>query len=149
MKKKRDNIIEFSSYSSSETESIARQIGSSLKPGSVVALIGNLGAGKTTFVRGLAQAIGIREEGVVSSPTFSYLNIYHGSLTLFHLDLYRLSSEEAFLESGFAEYFSLGGISCVEWPDIALNFLPKNTLFIELAASRFEEIRTIHVRENL
>jgi tRNA threonylcarbamoyladenosine biosynthesis protein TsaE len=93
-------------------------------------LKGDLGAGKTTFVKGIATALGI-DADCVSSPTFSYLNIYEAKIPLYHFDMYRLNSKEQFETSGFEEFFFAGGITCIEWPDVALEALPKETIFID------------------
>jgi tRNA threonylcarbamoyladenosine biosynthesis protein TsaE len=120
----------FNSGSSEETFVIASELAISFKPNTVVALRGNLGAGKTTFVKGIAKGLGI-DIDCVSSPTFSYLNIYEAKFRIFHFDLYRLTSNEQFETSGFEEFFSAGGITCIEWPDLALAILPEGTIFID------------------
>jgi tRNA threonylcarbamoyladenosine biosynthesis protein TsaE len=99
---------------------------------SIVALYGDLGAGKTTFVKGLAQAVARIPARAVSSPTFTLLNIYEGERTLYHFDLYRLKSAEEFIERGLEDYLSLG-ISCIEWPERIAHLLPPDTLHIEIA----------------
>ncbi len=89
---------------------------------------GDLGSGKTTFVKGIASFFGIEEE-LVSSPTFVYLNLYE---QIAHFDLYRLQAEEQFLSMGFDEYFVSPYIACVEWPNILKNALPKSCFWITL-----------------
>jgi len=110
----------------------AARLATSLRPNDVIALSGDLGAGKTTFVKGLAKGMGLCDEEAITSPTFSYLNIYEGTTPLFHFDLYRLSSEIEFELSGFQDYFCAGGITCIEWPNCAIPCLPKKTFFIDL-----------------
>lgn len=100
-----------------------------MSPGDVVCLEGDLGAGKTTFVKGIAAFFGIDEE-VVSSPTFVYLNLYDRYIA--HFDLYRLQSEEQFISMGFDEYFYPPHITFVEWPNILKNALPKSFFWIKL-----------------
>lgn len=86
-----------------------------LLPSTILALSGNLGSGKTTFVQGVAAALQIKEP--VISPTFVYLNIYQGTLPLFHFDLYRLKNREDFFALGFSEYFDKEGVCAIEWPE--------------------------------
>lgn len=121
------------SVSSQETQEWGERFGKTLPANSIVALFGELGAGKTTFIKGLVRGAAGIDPKDVSSPTFTYLHQYLGSKTVYHFDLYRLKSAEEFLSMGFDEYFSLGGICCLEWPERILPFLPKETMqiFIE------------------
>ncbi len=116
-----------SSYS--EVEKWAKSFTYSLSKNTVVALYGNLGSGKTSFVKACAPSFAL-SPSIVSSPTFSYLHIYEGSLPLFHFDLYRIATLEDFLELGFEEYFTKGGICFLEWPEIVESILPKETVRI-------------------
>jgi tRNA threonylcarbamoyladenosine biosynthesis protein TsaE len=100
-----------------------------LPSNTVLALSGDLGAGKTTFVQGLALGLGIEE--VVQSPTFVLLNIYQDRL--FHFDLYRLKQSSDFIGLGFEEYFQKGGICAIEWPDRIAPLLPVGTVSIHFA----------------
>ena len=117
----------FISHSEHETRQIARQFAASLHPGEIVSLSGLLGAGKTVFMRGVAEYFNCAEQ--LSSPTFSLFNIYHGSLDgeelmLHHFDLYRIDSLRELEGIGFDEYLASGYLSFVEWgerfPDYAL-----------------------------
>lgn len=102
--------------SEAETEELARQFATTLRPGDVVLLAGDLGAGKTTFVRGLAQGLGIDCEQV-SSPTFTLVHEYRGGrLTLYHVDLYRLE-KAATDDLGLEELGVRDGVLAIEWPD--------------------------------
>ena len=112
-----------------ETKNIASQIGAILSKGTVVALTGELGAGKTTFSQGLAK--GLEVEEYVDSPTFSILKIYEGRLPLYHMDVYRLEEESA-EELGLDEYLYGDGICLVEWPSHIAALLPKETIFVEI-----------------
>lgn len=114
--------------SSEEMKEWGKSVGSLLRPGQVLALFGDLGVGKTTFVQGLALGLGIEES--IQSPTFVYLNQYVGKYPLFHFDLYRLKGAEDFLGMGFHEYFESGGISAVEWPERIESILPPDVLHI-------------------
>ncbi|MBM3840095.1 MAG: tRNA (adenosine(37)-N6)-threonylcarbamoyltransferase complex ATPase subunit type 1 TsaE [Verrucomicrobia bacterium] len=104
----------FISHSPEETEEFAARVAAEAQSGWVIGLSGELGAGKTQFVKGLARGLGIKER--VHSPTFALLNIYdRGRLPLFHLDLYRLESQDQIVNAGLEEYFSPRGVSVVEW----------------------------------
>lgn len=107
-----------------ETLKLGKAIGEALKPGDVLLLKGDLGAGKTTFTQGLANGLNVDE--FVNSPTFVIINEYFsGKLPLYHMDLYRLDNESQLYDLGVEEYFYGNGVSVVEWPDIALPFLPE------------------------
>lgn len=114
--------------SEEETKSVAIDFAKLLSPGDVVCLEGNLGAGKTTFVKGIALYFGIPEEFVIS-PTFVYLNQYE---FIAHFDLYRLQGEEQFFSMGFEEYFVNPFIACVEWPNILKKALPEEYYWVQL-----------------
>jgi tRNA threonylcarbamoyladenosine biosynthesis protein TsaE len=106
-----------------ETEALARELAATLQAGDVVLLSGNLGAGKTTFVRGLAQGLGI-DPAEVSSPTFTLLHEYRGGrLTLYHADLYRLD-QAATDDLGLEEAGVRDGVLVIEWPDRLSHELP-------------------------
>ena len=105
-------------YSSSvqETEALGRALAQHLTPGTVVAFTGDLGAGKTAFVRGMAQGLGIAQR--VTSPTFTIVNEYEGGrLPLFHFDLYRLGDPEELFDIGWEDYLQRGGVCAVEWSE--------------------------------
>ena len=104
------------SNSPGETEALGEALAKSCETGLVIALSGELGAGKTQFVRGLARGLGISMR--VQSPTFALVNIYTGGrLTLYHLDLYRLDTREQIAAAGLEEFLSPAGVSVVEWAE--------------------------------
>lgn len=103
-----------------------------LPPKAVVAFFGDLAAGKTTFIKGLATAITGAFEESFSSPTFNYLNIYEGRRPLYHFDLYRLADSKQFQEMGFDEYFDEEGVCCIEWAERIESILPENTISISI-----------------
>ena len=104
------------SHSPAETEALGEQFGRAAKSGRVIALSGELGAGKTQFVRGLARGLGVT--GRVHSPTFTLVNEYAGGrLRLFHLDLYRLETPQAMASAGIEEFLSPDGIAVIEWAE--------------------------------
>jgi len=129
-----EELFPFSSYSEVETLEFGRKFGSLLQLGDVVALVGDLGAGKTHFVKGVATALGISPEQV-SSPTFTIAQEYRGTnptLPLFHLDLYRLTSENELLQTGIEEYLNGEGICVIEWPQRAEALLPSSTHVVKI-----------------
>lgn len=98
------------------TLQLAYDFATSLMPGDVVTLYGDLGAGKTTFVRGIASAF--KNEALVQSPTFTYLNIYEAKTPLYHFDLYRIKDSHHFLQMGFLDFLEdKRGICLIEWPE--------------------------------
>ena len=103
------------SASDRETEALGEELARRLQPGDVVALYGDLGAGKTAFVRGLARGLEVAEP--VSSPTFTIVNEYPGRLSLFHFDMYRLSGPEELFDIGWEDYLERGGVCAVEWSE--------------------------------
>ena len=106
----------FESASAEETKVFGEELAQKLRPGAVLLLSGDLGAGKTCFCSGLARGLGCKEE--TSSPTYTLINEYRGGrLPLFHIDLYRLESGQAIQGLGLDEYFDGPGISVVEWPE--------------------------------
>ncbi len=108
--------MEIISYSPADTERLGEQLGRAARRGLVIALSGDLGAGKTQFVRGLARGLGISRR--VHSPTFTLVNEYGGGrLKLFHLDLYRLETAEQILSAGIEEYLKPDGVSVIEWAE--------------------------------
>jgi tRNA threonylcarbamoyladenosine biosynthesis protein TsaE len=106
----------FISHSPAETESLGETFGRAAQSGLVIALSGDLGAGKTQFVKGLARGLGISAR--VHSPTFTLVNEYGGGrLKLFHLDLYRLETSAQILSAGFGEFLSPDGVAVIEWAE--------------------------------
>jgi tRNA threonylcarbamoyladenosine biosynthesis protein TsaE len=114
-----------------ETERIGSLLGNMLIPGDVIALSGELGSGKTTLVRGLAQGMGFSGEEV-ASPSFTLVNEYEGYLPLFHIDLYRLRDAQELHEIGYEEYISEAGVAVIEWADRVRNAIPHESLWITL-----------------
>lgn len=119
------------SNSEAETQAIAAQLSRQLPNNAIVCLFGDLGAGKTTFVKGLSEGLGI-DKAVVTSPTFVYLNIHQGLRTLYHFDLYRLRDSDQFLSMGFDEMLDAGGVCCIEWSERIENLLPSNVIKVTL-----------------
>ncbi|PWA06339.1 tRNA (adenosine(37)-N6)-threonylcarbamoyltransferase complex ATPase subunit type 1 TsaE [Pueribacillus theae] len=111
-----------------ETEQLGEKMAGYLNPGDVLTLEGDLGAGKTTFTKGLAKGLGIKR--VVNSPTFTIIKEYDGRMPLYHMDVYRL--EESDEDLGFDEYFAGEGVTVVEWASFIQDMLPENYLSIRI-----------------
>ena len=108
--------MEYRTHSAAETEAVGEDMARGLTPGTVIAFMGDLGAGKTAFVRGLARGLGVTDR--VTSPTFTIVNEYEGGrLPLFHFDMYRLGSSEELFDIGWEDYLRRGGICAVEWSE--------------------------------
>jgi tRNA threonylcarbamoyladenosine biosynthesis protein TsaE len=122
--------LEVVTSSAAETEALGASVAQLLRPGDVVLVQGELGAGKTTLVRGACRALGIEEP--VTSPTFTIGHLYHGSLTVAHLDLYRFVGLSA-AEWGDLEPYFDGTVAFVEWPEAGLAALPSPRLTLTLA----------------
>ena len=115
-----------------ETMALGYKFGKKLKAGSVVALIGELGAGKTDFTKGIAKALGVKEYEYVNSPSFVIVKEYPSKTKpLYHFDLYRLSSSRGLDNVGYEEYFYSRGISVVEWADRALDVMPDKYITVK------------------
>lgn len=107
--------MEFITRNEAETEALGQRLGVALKPGTVIAYYGDLGAGKTAFTRGIARGMEITDR--VTSPTYTIVNEYSGRLPLFHFDMYRLDSSDDLFDIGWEDYISRGGVCCVEWSE--------------------------------
>ena len=124
------------------TRQVAENLGRLLAPGDVIALKGELGAGKTLFVQGLAAGLGVPPAVPVTSPTFTLVNEYRGGrLTLFHVDLYRLEREEELEDLGFDDLFRQEGVVAVEWPERVPGALPPERLDVTIHIVGPEERR--------
>lgn len=123
----RESPTRHASSNPDETRFIASDFARNAQAGTVVSLVGDLGAGKTEFVKGLAAGLGFA--GEVTSPTFTILHEYRGGrLPLFHMDFYRLGEESELDEIGFDEYLKAGGVCAIEWGDKFPNRLPSGSI---------------------
>lgn len=121
----------FVSHSEAETEAIGKRLGQSVNAGSVVALYGGLGMGKTALTRGIAAGLGIHDP--VSSPTFTLVNEYGGGrLPLFHFDMYRLKTADELFDIGWEEYLERGGVCVLEWSERVEEALDGDCIRVEL-----------------
>jgi tRNA threonylcarbamoyladenosine biosynthesis protein TsaE len=120
------------SGSDEQTLSLGRIMGSLLKEGDVVALMGELGSGKTRFTKGMAVGLGISPNIVVTSPSFALVNEYQGEVTLYHMDIYRLENQGEFYSAGLEEYLYGDGVAVLEWADRWPEILPDYSIEIQL-----------------
>jgi tRNA threonylcarbamoyladenosine biosynthesis protein TsaE len=132
------------SHGPAETQAIGERLGASLRPGAVVACTGELGAGKTCFLQGLARGLGVT--GAVTSPTFVLVNQYRGRLPVYHLDAYRTGSLTELVDLGLEEMLHGDGVTVVEWADKLLPLLPARTIHVHLAGLG-DEPREITIEE--
>lgn len=124
-----------------DTKKFGRKLAEQLKPGDTLGLVGDLGTGKTTLTRSIAEGLGIKSN--VTSPTFTIAKEYRqGRLPLFHMDVYRLKSSDDLFDSGIQEYFNAGGVCIIEWADLIAEILPDNTkvIFLEYGENEGERI---------
>ncbi len=118
-------------HSPEETRKLGRRLGKFLKPGAVVGLWGDLGAGKTVMIKGICEGLGVEIEDV-TSPSFTVMNMYQGKVPVFHFDFYRVEGFEDVMEFGIEEYFYGEGISLIEWPERIEAYLPKDLIPIHI-----------------
>ncbi len=118
----------FETRTAEETRALGRQIAKGLAPGAILALVGDLGCGKTAFVKGVVDAFGDGEE--VTSPTFTLVNEYSGSVPVYHFDVYRLDHPSVEECDWMDDYFFADGICLIEWADNIREVLPENTVRI-------------------
>ena len=129
--------------SEGDTRNLAARFAEALKPGDVVLLHGDLGAGKSVFVRGAARALGVT--GAMPSPTFTLLIPYEGSVKLYHFDLYRLSDPEEFYTAGLDEFVGGDGVALIEWPEMA-ELEPEGAVHVRIArGAAGDESREIEI----
>jgi tRNA threonylcarbamoyladenosine biosynthesis protein TsaE len=123
------------SNSIDETVALGKALAKKLKEGSVVALTGDLGSGKTVFTKGIAKGLGVKNSRYVNSPTFVIIKEYKGKLPLYHFDLYRLDRRSALDEMNYEEYFYSGGVTVIEWADKISSLLPKKHIKVKFSVA--------------
>lgn len=133
-----DAVWDVTVHSPRQTERLAARLGAIVEPGAVLILDGDLGAGKTTFVRGLAEGLGLPAQGV-SSPTFTLIHEYEGPVPLYHFDAYRLNDSQEFVDLGADEYLSGDGVCAIEWGVNVRSELPAERLEIVIQTVGPEE----------
>ena len=136
--------MDYISNNENETSEIGEKFAKNLQPGDVVALYGDLGAGKTAFVRGMARGLGLSAR--VSSPTFTIVNEYLGAVPLFHFDMYRLGDADELFDIGWEDYLNRGGICAVEWSENVEEAFYENTIRVRIEKTG-DSGRVIHIPE--
>lgn len=134
----------FTTASEHETRELGRRLSALLRPGDVVLLVGELGAGKTCLAQGVARGLGVGER--VTSPTFTLLREYRGRMPLYHLDAYRLEGPWDLFELGMEEYLESEGVLLVEWGDRAGDFFGPDTLEVEICFGEAEDERVVRFK---
>lgn len=122
--------MEYLSHNTEETEAIGEQLAAKLRAGDIVSYLGDLGAGKTAFTRGLARGLGCSCR--VTSPTFTIVNEYEGRIPLFHFDMYRLGDADELFDIGWDEYLSRGGVCAVEWSERIRDEIPADAVTVTI-----------------
>lgn len=136
--------MEYLSHNTEETEALGEQLAACLKPGDVIAYLGDLGAGKTAFTRGLARGLGCT--GRVTSPTFTIVNEYEGMIPLFHFDMYRLGDADELFDIGWDDYLARGGVCAVEWSERVRSEIPAGAVTVTICrCEEHEDWRRITV----
>ena len=136
--------MEHVTNSPEETEALGADLAGRLEPGTVIAFTGDLGAGKTAFVRGLARGLGVQER--VTSPTFTIVNEYEGGrLPLFHFDMYRLGSADELFDIGWEDYLARGGVCAVEWSENVADALEEGCLRVDIRRGEDDDQRRITI----
>lgn len=136
--------MEHVTNSPEETEALGEALAGQLEPGTVIAFTGDLGAGKTAFVRGLARGLGVRER--VTSPTFTIVNEYEGGrLPLFHFDMYRLGSADELFDIGWEDYLDRGGVCAVEWSENVSDALEDDCLRVDIRRGSEDDQRIVTI----
>lgn len=131
-----------------DTRAFGLELAKTLSPGDVVALIGDLGSGKTALTKAIAEGLGIR--AMVTSPTFNIVQEYHqGRIPLYHFDVYRIESIDEMDELGYEEYFYGQGVCVVEWADQIMELLPPGTILVRIAYGSESETERLYEIERL
>lgn len=128
-----------------DTEVFGKELAEGLVPGSVVAMTGDLGTGKTTLAKAVAKGLGVKEE--LSSPTFTVVREYRsGRLPLYHFDVYRVYDPDELFELGFDEYIHGNGVCLIEWADLIEDLLPSERVDVKISFGENEDERTVELK---
>lgn len=133
--------MEIKTYTPEETYNLGVRIGTQLKPGDIVVMNGDLGAGKTHLTKGIAE--GLEVSDYITSPTFTIVNEYSGRLPLYHFDVYRIEDIHEMYEIGFEEYIYGRGVSIIEWGDMIRELLPEEVIDIRISKLKDDERKII------
>lgn len=137
----------FKTESPAETQALGEKLGKTLKQGDVIALIGDLGTGKTCLTQGIARGVGIAPDEVVNSPSYILINEYNGAMPIYHIDLYRLENSAEIAELGLSEYMDGDGICIIEWAERIADTLPDTCIKIHITLADTNASQGSEVRE--
>ena len=137
----------FKTESPEETQALGEKLGKTLKQGDVIALVGDLGTGKTCLTQGIARGVGIAPDEVVNSPSYILINEYNGTMPIYHIDLYRLENSEQIAELGLSEYIEGDGICIIEWAERIADTLPDTCIEIHITLADANALHGDEVRE--
>jgi len=131
-------------HDESDTKVFGKELAGKLRPGDIVALTGDLGTGKTTLTKYIAEGLGITE--IITSPTFTIVQEYTGGrLPLYHFDVYRIGDPDEMYELGYEEYFFGRGVCVVEWADMIPELIPEGSIWIRIEYGASEDERIYHI----
>lgn len=137
-------MMQYTTQSTQATQRLGEALGRTLQAGQVVAFFGDMGAGKTAFITGIARAFGV--EDAVSSPTFALMHEYPASVPLYHFDMYRISSWEDLYSTGYFDYLDQqNAILLIEWSENIVDFLPEDCITVRIQAIGGTDIRKIMI----
>jgi len=139
----KERCVTYDTASDQETIHLGQKLGEALKRGDIIALVGELGSGKTWFTKGLALGSGVSPDTIVTSPSFALINEYEGRYTFFHMDVYRLETLSDFLAAGLDEYFYQDGVVAMEWADRWPEVLPEWRVKVEFVILNSSSRRVI------
>ena len=131
-----------------ETQILGEKLGKTLKQGDVIALVGDLGTGKTCMTQGIARGVGIAPDEIVNSPSYILINEYNGAIPIYHIDLYRLENSEEIAELGLSEYIEGNGICIIEWAERMADSLPDTCIKIHITLADANASHDDGVRES-
>ncbi len=137
----------FKTENPEETQTLGEKLGKTLKRGDVIALVGDLGTGKTCLTQGIARGVGIASDEVVNSPSYILINEYNGKIPIYHIDLYRLENSEDITELGLSEYIEGDGICIIEWAERMSDLLPDTCIKIHITLADTNASHSSEVRE--
>ena len=135
------NKTVFVSHSVDETKDFAKNFAKTLNGGEVLCMYGDLGAGKTAFVQGMAEGLSVSD--YVNSPTFTIINEYQGRIPLYHFDVYRISDSDEMYEIGYDEYINSDGVCVIEWAELIEDILPDGIIKVTINKLTLDDDREI------
>jgi len=144
---KLSELLPVETASVEETIALGERLAEHFQPGDIVALYGDLGAGKTHLVKGIARALGV-DEAAVSSPTFTIVQEYAGTWPLYHIDAYRVETPDEFYELGYDDYFFGDGLCLIEWPSRIESLLPDDALRLRLTHQGGDRRQIEHITDD-